>query len=87
MNAELRKKVILAMELLARSINDESIFMSWLMCGVPDGDIPYGSFSIEDVDDSYIEDETFSRLMEEFLRCMKYASDDGGLYVDKVVSK
>ena len=81
-----RKKVVLAMELLARCVNDESAIEGWLMCGVADGDIPYGSIDITDVDDYYVENENFADLMGCFMRTMKRAQE-GGLYVDGVVSE
>ena len=34
-----RAKVVRAMDLLCRCINDEEVFMPWLMVGVADGDI------------------------------------------------
>ena len=82
-----RKKVVLAMELLARCVNDESAINGWLMCGVADGDIPYGSLDISDVDDSYVDsDAWFAGIMGCFMRTMKRAQE-GGLYVDGVVSE
>ena len=86
MNAELRKKAVLAMELLATSVNDESAMDGWLMCGVPDGDIPFGSLNVDDVDDYFIDDEHFAELMGCFMRTMKRAQS-GGLFVDTIVSK
>ena len=34
-----RAELVLAMEKIARCINNEDIFMGWLMAGVADGDI------------------------------------------------
>ena len=87
MNAIERKKMVLAMEFIARQINDEDVFMGWLMGGVPDGDIRYGEWDVETVDDYLIEDKTFKDLMACFLRRMRGASESGGLYCDKVVSR
>ena len=81
-----RAKMILAMEFIARQINDENVFDGWLMCGVADGDIPYGSFDINDVDEYYLDNKTFIRIMDCFLRRMKGAYDSGGLYCDNVVA-
>ena len=64
-----RAKVVRAMELIARCINDEEIFDSWLMCGVADGDID-GSEDDEDLE-YYCEDDNFAELMGLFLRLMK----------------
>lgn len=87
MNKEMRAKMVLAMEYIASCINDESVLDSWLMGGVPDGDIPYGSTDITDVDEWFLSNENFEDLMSCFLRCMKRAYNSGGLYCDKVVCK
>lgn len=80
-----RIEVLRAMELLARSVNDESDLMGWLMCGVADGDIDEDTTDDELVD--YVEDDdSFAEIMGCFLRTMSRAKD-GGLYVDGVVSK
>ena len=80
-----RAKVVRAMETLARCINDEDIFDSWLMLGVADGDIN-GSEDDEDLG-YYCRDDNFAELMGLFLRLMKRAEKSGGLYEDDVVSK
>jgi hypothetical protein len=82
-----RKKMVLAMELLARCINDEEVFESWLVNGVADGDINSFSTDINEVEDCYIEDETLIRLMDCFLDVMSAARKSGGLYIDTIVSK
>lgn len=87
MNKITRKKMVLAMEFIARQINDEDVFDGWLMCGVADGDLKYGEWDVDAVDDYYIEDSTFAELMACFLRRMAGAKESGGLYCDKVVSK
>ena len=86
MNAELRKKAVLAMELLATSVNDESAMDGWLMCGVPDGDIPYGNLDTDNVDDYFTDDKHFAELMGCFMRTMKRAQS-GGLFIDTITSK
>ena len=89
MNREERIKMVKAMEFIARQLNDEEIFESWLIDGVADGDIEYGdltTYAALDAVDWYIEDLHFSDLMEIFLRCMKAAKKSGGLYCDGVVS-
>ena len=82
---EERYKVVRAMELLARAINDENIFETWLLEGVADGDID------EDTTDEelewYAEDNNFAELMEVFLYVMAKARRSGGLYFDGIVSK
>ena len=87
MNRTERAKMIVAMEFIARQINDEDVFDRWLMCGVADGDIPYDSMDIADVDEDYLDDSTFEDVMSCFLRCMKGAYNSGGLYCDDVVCK
>lgn len=82
-----RKKAVLAMEYLAKQVNDEEVFESWLTLGVADGDINYGSFDVCEVDDYYVEDENFKELMSVFLRLMKNAWKSGGLFCGKVVSE
>lgn len=86
MNIIERKRVVRAMELIARQVNDEDVFESWLMCGVADGDIDYDG-DLTQVDEYYCEDEHFADLMETFLDVMKAAKKSGGLYCDDVVSK
>ena len=82
-----RKKMVMAMEYIARQINDERVLMGWLMCGVPDGDIEYGDLDYNNLDDSYVEDDrSFAALMECFLRKMAAANESGGLYCGGVVS-
>ena len=80
-----RIEVVRAMETLARCINNENIFMGWLMVGVADGDITPETTD-EDLE-YYIEDDTFAELMGTFLRKMAQARKDGGLYCDGVVSE
>ena len=87
MNKVERAKMILAMEFIARQINDEDVFDRWLMCGVADGDIDYGSIDVADVDEYYLKDDTFEDIMSCFLRCMKGAYNSGGLYCDNIVCK
>ena len=76
------------MDDIVRCINDENIVESWLMGGVPDGDIPYkDTISMEDINEiaeMYDEDD-FKVFVGCFLRCMKSAGKDG-LYVDGVVA-
>ena len=86
MNKIERAKVVLAMELLARQINDEDVLYGWLMGGVADGDLKYGEWDPEVVDEWYLEDKNFKYLMSCFLRKMVGAYKSGGLYCDKIVS-
>ena len=82
-----RKKMVAAMEFIARQINDEDVFEDWLVNGVADGDIKYGSLDPEEVDDYYIEDDNFRDLMDLFLGLMRGAKRSGGLYCDEIVTK
>lgn len=87
MNIEERQKLVLAMEYIVRQVNDEDVFMPWLSIGVGDGDIHYGKFDKDEVDDYYIDDDNFRDLMSLFLRIMVRAFNSGGLYCDGIVSK
>ena len=85
MNSEYRRNVVLSMERLVRAVNNEELIDSWLMCGVPDGDIQ--NYTPDEVDDYFLEDNNFAELMGLFLRIMSEAKNEGGLYADGVVSK
>ena len=81
-------KIIIEMNNIARRVNDEDIIESWLMGGVPDGDIPYkDTISMEDLDEviETYDEYDFKMFVGCFLRCMKSAGKDG-LYVDGVVA-
>lgn len=84
-----RKKMIVAMEYIARQINDEDVLEGWLMCGVPDGDIEYGNFDTDQIydEDCMLEDDNFRDLMDCFLRRMSGAIKSGGLYCGGIVTK
>jgi len=82
-----REKMILAMEYIARQINDEDVFECWLTSGPCDGDIPYGCIDPAQVDEYYLEDNTFKDIMSAFLWIMMEAFNSGGLYCDHVVCK
>lgn len=79
-----RIEMVKAMEMIARAVNDEGVFMDWLINGVADGDIS------ENTDDTeleyYAEDDTFSDLMDTFLDLMSAAKKSGGLYFDNILS-
>ena len=86
MNKIERAKMVLAMEYICRQINDEDVFEGWLMCGVADGDLKYGEWDTEVVDEWYLKDKNFKDLMSCFLRRMSGAYKSGGLYCDDIVS-
>lgn len=77
-----RAEMVKAMETIARSINDEEVFMGWLMCGVADGDITSETTLEEIVEMGYTDDGTIVDLMDCFLRCMKAAYQSGGIWCD-----
>lgn len=85
MNLKTRAEMVRAMETVARAVNDEEVFEAWLVMCVADGDIDDDTTD-EDLE-YYCEDETFADLMERFLDLMTKAKKNGGLYIDKVVSK
>lgn len=81
-------KMIIEMDDIARCINDENIVESWMMDGVPDGDIPYKTtISMEDINEvaEMYDEYDFKVFVGCFLRCMKSAGRDG-LYLDEVVA-
>lgn len=80
-----RVEMVRAMELIARAVNDESVFMMWLNCGVADGDIKPDT--ADDELEWYTEDERFADLMDTFLELMSRANQSGGLYADGIISK
>lgn len=82
-----RKKMVLAMEFIARQVNDEEVFEYWLMNGVADGDLKYGDFDIANVEDYYTEDDSFRELMDDFLKLMTRAKKSGGLYCGGIVTR
>lgn len=82
-----RRKMVLAMEYIARQVNDEEVFMGWLYGGVADGDLKYGETEPEMVDEWYIEDDSFRDLMDCFLRVMARARRSGGLYCGDIVTQ
>lgn len=85
MTLSIRAKMVRAMEFIARQVNDEEVFESWLMNGVADSDID-GKETDEDLS-YYCEDGNFADLMEQFLDLMKNAKKSGGLYCDRVISR
>ena len=85
-----RKKMILSMEFICRQINDEDVFDGWLLCGVPDGDIPYGNFDTDTIyseDNMVVDNDDFLELMDCFLRRMEGAKKSGGLWCGDVVTE
>ena len=79
-----RVEMVRAMELLARAVNDEDVFMTWLISGVADGDI--NESTTDEELDYYTEDENFADLMDTILELMNRAKESGGLYADGICS-
>lgn len=85
MDKKLRCNIVRAMETIARCINDEEIFETWLLYGVADGDID--ETTTDEELEHYITDGELAYIMNIFTLMMKQAHKSGGLYVDGVVSK
>lgn len=85
---EERIKAVKAMEFLARQINSDRVFKTWLIMGPADGDIEYGDLTSDNSEDLeyYIEDNEFRDLMKTFLNIMCEAKKDGGLYCGNICS-
>lgn len=84
-NSKERAKAVRAFETICRTVNNEDHIMYWLMVGVADGDIT-STTTDSDLEYYYLEDDDFRELIRDFLTVMIKAYDDGGLYVDGVVS-
>ena len=84
MNIKERIEMVKAMDTIVRSINNEDYIDSWLMCGVADGDIT--PETTDEYLECYCEDSTFKDLMTLFLKLMRRAGNNGGLYCDRIVS-
>ena len=85
MNTKRRCALVRAMDLIAKSVNNEIFIEEWLIRGVADGNINQNTDD-EDLE-YYIQDTEFADLMDTFLHVMKNAQRDGGLYFDRVISK
>lgn len=85
MDKKERITAVRAMDFLARSVNNEELLIPWFMEGVADGDIDEDTTD-EELEDYVNDDIYFSELMELFLKVMSAAHEDGGLYIDKIVS-
>lgn len=75
-----RKLMVACMEYIVRHVNNEDFLDSWLMCGVADGDIPYGSMDTVSLDLEYYADkDNYKDLCRLFLTIMARAHKCGGL--------
>lgn len=72
-----RCAMIRAMEYIARRVNDEFVFATWIENGVPDGEID------ENTTDEQLawlcEPDTFDDICDAFMLTMKRARASGGL--------
>lgn len=84
MNLHERADMIRAMDKIARSINDEEVLETWLVCGVVEGDID--ETTTDEELEWYCEDAEFADIMDTFLHVMSKAYKSGGLYFDNIVS-
>ena len=80
MNKPERIELLRAMDLLARSCNNEHHIDYWLAVGIADGDAE----SDEELAYYAEDDERFSETMSSFLKTMWLAYLKGGLYCDGV---
>lgn len=70
--------MVCCMEFIARHINNEKVYEGWLLDGVADGDIWYGSMVSPEAE-WYAEPDSYKELVKTFLDCMYLARRDGGL--------
>ena len=75
-----RGEIVLAMERLARCINDKDVFWSWLCAGVADGDVSSYTTPESENLDYYCEDDNYAELLTLFNLLMHRAWLSGGLY-------
>ena len=78
-------KEIRAMDTIVRCLNDEELFMVWLMSGVADGDCEY--YDDMGLYEEYYEDneEDFKEMVVLFRNLIKESEEDG-LYIGDVVA-
>lgn len=86
MDLKSRVATVRAMDEVIRSLNDENKMMTWLMYGVPDGEINENTRD-EDLRWLVESDRSFADLMYWFIRIMNKVSPNDGMYVDGVCSK
>lgn len=87
MDAFKRVKMIRAMDLIVRSLNDEEKIEYWLQEGVADGD---GDEDDKYLFESYGDDKDFQNLMNVFCETMQDALEDGiegTLYFDCLTNR
>ena len=81
-----RGQKVIAMDTLAKCVNDERFYEEWLTLGVAEGDITSLTKPEDETVDCYCEDEEFQYLLTTFNRVMHKAWHSGGLYDGKVCS-
>lgn len=84
-----RYKLLKAMDIIARYVNNESFIEEWLANGVPDGDINIDNISVskEELENLsyYSFNNHFKDAIDSFMEVIINAYEDGGLYCDSVV--
>lgn len=86
---ERRARLVKAMELLARAVNDEDVFELWLQDGVADGDITDKTTPEEVAQMGYCDDAHFRAILSTFASLMRLATMDtarGAFYADGIIS-
>ncbi|MBR4189065.1 MAG: hypothetical protein IKQ55_03800 [Kiritimatiellae bacterium] len=86
---ERRARLVKAMELVARCVNDEDDFSLWLEAGVADGDITEKTTLEEVAALGYCEDKAFAFVLATFARVMEAATvagSRGAFYADGIIS-
>ena len=81
MNKPERLELLRAIDLIARSCNNEDHIDYWLTNGIADGDAD----SDKELD-FYTNDDNFAEVMDAFLETMHLARENGGLYCDGVTN-
>lgn len=81
MNKPERLELLRAIDLLARSCNDEGVIDYWLTEGIADG-----SADSDKELDFYTYDDNLAEVMDAFLETMHLARENGGLYCDGVTN-
>ncbi len=79
-NKQARANLVKALDLIARSVNDEDVLEIWLTYGVADGDIDNNTTA--DEIEYYLDNKTLKELMTVFRKVIKKSE----LYFDGVVS-
>ena len=88
-NTERRARYVKALDLIARSVNDEELLPLWLTYGVADEDITEDTTPEQIAEMGYCEDATFQGLLNTFAQLMQEATKDGprgAIYAEGFIS-